>query len=182
MPSFNPTFTPEEIANEIWKDIEGTRGQYRVSSLGRIKSFKTYRNRLPKIISQRITRCGYLHIGLHVGDKKIYPLVHKLVALAFLGEPPIEGMEVNHKKNPKTNNRVSNLEWVTTKQNHEHAAINGLTAKGERNGSAVLTEKQVLEIRALISKGVYHRTIAALYGIGKTTVTGIGSRKIWKHI
>lgn len=46
--------------------------------------------------------------------------IHKLVATAFLGIPPKEGMTVNHKdKNPQ-NNRIENLEWMTQSEQNLH--------------------------------------------------------------
>lgn len=64
-------------------------------------------------LKQQIKSNGYKQIGLKLDGirkwKKCY--VHRLVALAFLGNPPDGMPEVNHKDEIKSNNFVSNLEW-----------------------------------------------------------------------
>jgi len=51
--------------------------------------------------------------------------------------------------------------------------------KGEEATSAKLTEKQVLRIRA---DPAPHRVLAKKYGVGKTIIGSIKSRKKWKHL
>ena len=52
--------------------------------------------------------------------------------------------------------------------------------KGTTNGWAKLTEKQVLEIRAI--RGMTHQAIADHYGVGPTAIRNIINRKSWQHI
>jgi hypothetical protein len=75
---------------EIWKDIKGYEGMYQVSNLGRVKSFKKGKE---SILKNRENR-GYKSICLSIGDNKFKGFsVHRLVALAFLGE---NNLPVNH--------------------------------------------------------------------------------------
>ena len=63
---------------------------------------------------------GYLRVGLCI-DGVLHNLsVHRLMALAFLGEPK-PGLVVNHINEIRTDNRLENLEWVTQKQNIHHS-------------------------------------------------------------
>ncbi|CAB5079545.1 NUMOD4 [uncultured Caudovirales phage] len=118
---------------ENWKDIPGFEGRYQVSDLGRVRSLP----RLVRSVSKRgleferpvggvILRpgsCrGYLIVNLS-GRGTI--AVHLLVARAFL---PCEelGLQVNHIDGIKAHNQRINLEWVTIKENQDHAVTTGL--------------------------------------------------------
>lgn len=125
---------------EIWKSVVGYEGLYEVSSLGNLKSLdrvkgmygqlKNYKGRDLKPNSNK----GYLKQILHKDGERKYAQVHRLVAIAFLPNPENK-QEVNHKNGIKTDNRVDNLEWVTTSENQKHAYISGLASSrlGESN-------------------------------------------------
>jgi hypothetical protein len=76
-------------------------------------------------------------------------LAHRLVWIRFNGPIP-EGMEINHKDGVKHNNRLSNLELVTSSKNKLHAFKLGLRKKlsGEQVGAAVFCSKEVRKLRA----------------------------------
>lgn len=117
---------------EIWKDIKGYEGLYQVSNLGRVKALakridkgKCHRIFPEKILVPIETNRGYLRIKI-CKDRKIYKLrIHRLVAEAFIIN--IENKpEVNHIDGNKKNNNINNLEWVTSKENKDHAVRMGL--------------------------------------------------------
>lgn len=58
-------------------------------------------------------------------DGRKHKTIHSLVAAAFLGPRP-DGCDVNHIDGDKTNNAASNLEYVTRKENMQHAMATGL--------------------------------------------------------
>jgi hypothetical protein len=103
---------------EIWKDIRGYEGLYRVSNLGRVRS-KT------KLLHLNTNTYGYKHVTLSKGNVQKTVLVHRLVASAFI-ENPIGLPQINHKDGDKRNNTVGNLEWVTQGENNRHAIKNNL--------------------------------------------------------
>ncbi len=110
---------------EIWKDIPGYEGMYQISNLGHILSLNYKRSHKPRLMKIHKTYDGYDRVG--IGGKK-HPLiitVHILVARAFIPNPENKP-QVNHKDGNKSNNCVSNLEWVTGKENIQHAIKNGL--------------------------------------------------------
>ena len=117
---------------EIWEDIADYEGLYQVSSLGRVKSLGNYKSSKEKILKLRSDRKGYLRVDLcKEGKRKTYT-VHRLVAQAFI--PNLENkLEVNHKDEDKTNNKVENLEWVTRKENINHGTRNERMAKSLQN-------------------------------------------------
>ena len=63
---------------------------------------------------------GYIRLGLY--EKKIEKkfLVHRLIAQTFIPNP-FNKPQVNHIDSNKSNNSVENLEWITNKENREHA-------------------------------------------------------------
>lgn len=108
---------------ETWKEITWTNGRYYVSDLGNVMSVGG-KKKGKTIMKPRIQNSGYNIVKLFVDGHHITCLVHRLVALAFIGE--CQGMDVNHKNGNKTDNRVSNLEWCTRKENMEHCIHNHL--------------------------------------------------------
>lgn len=98
----------EYYANEVWKDVKHYEGLYLVSNMGRVFSLITNR-----YLSLSFTKDGYLKVKLQ-GQTE---LVHRLVALAFIPNP--NGYpQVNHINEIKTDNRVDNLEWCSSKYNN----------------------------------------------------------------
>lgn len=117
--------------DEIWKEIKGYEGLYAISDRGRVKSLKSGRVLKPGINSN-----GYELVVLCKNGKQKNYTVHRLVAEAFI--PNTDNLlQVNHIDECKTNNDVSNLEWVTASQNMKHSAhqqscrINQLTLDGK---------------------------------------------------
>ena len=102
---------------EIWKDIDGYNGRYKVSNLGRVKSFaRPYKTNDGKLLSAASTR-GYMYVCLTAknGKQKSEP-IHRLVAKAFVPNPN-NYKEINHKDEDKSNNTATILEWCTREYN-----------------------------------------------------------------
>lgn len=112
---------------EEWKNINGFEDDYMVSSYGRVKSkdrvivifnrkhSREHERKLKgKILSPLVDSQGYLSVCLGRESKRY--LVHKLVYEAFNGEI-IEGMQVNHIDEDKSNNVPSNLNLMTPQNN-----------------------------------------------------------------
>lgn len=92
-------------------DIEGYEGLYAITEDGKVWGY-----RHQGFMAQRKNRGGYLYTGLRKNGKKVSYEVHRLVAKTYIPNP--ENLpQVNHKDEDKTNNHVSNLEWVTCKEN-----------------------------------------------------------------
>ena len=102
---------------EEFRDIKGYEGLYQVSNLGRVKSLPR-KGRLSEKITIGSNDGGYRKIGLRKDKNRKQFRVHQLVAQAFL-DHTIDNytMVVDHIDNDKTNNKLSNLQVVTQRQN-----------------------------------------------------------------
>ena len=163
---------------EEWKDIPNYDGIYTASTLGRFKSQMKHNGTNERILRQTPTRKGYLSLGLYKNKNRISFLAHRLVAETYI-ENPLNLPEVNHKKGNKKDNRPCAIEWSTHDDNIEHAVTNSLVQKGETCHKAKLTEKDVLNIRA---SSLMQKDLAVLYNISRQSISGIITRKYWKHI
>lgn len=125
-------------------------------------------------------------------------MVHRCVLAAFIG---CDDRQVNHKNGIKSDNRLENLEYVTSSENVKHAYRTGLNdavsvgsskamrrkhesgeinyAKGVRHGNAKLTERDVISIRKSNDSS---SVIAARYGMNRRSISDIINRINWKHI
>lgn len=130
---------------EIWKDIPNYEGLYQVSNLGRIKSLKRYKQNHSKlqlveekILKQYVNkRNGYCYVMLCNNVKEKTCRVHKLVAITFLNNNNNYNT-IDHIDGNKQNNCVTNLEWVTQKENIIRALKNGL--KNNNNQKIKITQ------------------------------------------
>lgn len=113
---------------ERWKEIEGTSGRYFVSDHGRVKSTKYRSSNKEQLLNPGVLKIGYksVHIRFDNTEKRTRLLVHRLVAECFCEKPKTsEKLEVNHIDLDKLNNHYTNLEWVTSSGNTEHAVSMG---------------------------------------------------------
>jgi len=95
------------VGIEVWKDLPGYEGHYRVSNLGNVKILK--RN----IISKSKTKIS-LHLNLKYKNFKI----SQLIAMAFLNHTPCGHiLVVDHIDNDNTNNNLYNIQVISHRKN-----------------------------------------------------------------
>lgn len=104
----------KEIIIEQWKQISNTN--YEISTIGQVRNLLT-----GQLLKQKIDKYGYPCIGLITLDKqKIYKTTHRLVAEAWI--PNLYDLpQINHIDGNKLNNHISNLEWISAKDNINHS-------------------------------------------------------------
>ena len=96
---------------EVWKSVSDY-DNYEVSSFGHVRNKKTGR------ILKAANTGGYFYVGLSKTTTRSFS-VHRLVALAFI-ENLANKTHVNHKDKNTLNNNISNLEWLSPKENNIH--------------------------------------------------------------
>lgn len=94
----------------MWLDIKEYEKYYKINEKGIVISKKTGRMLNPWLTSQ-----GYMQIQLANPRKKFQ--VHRLIAMAFIPNPENKPC-VNHINGKRSDNMISNLEWVTVKENN----------------------------------------------------------------
>jgi hypothetical protein len=127
----------ERFYFEFWKDISGYEGLYKISTYGRILSLKKYTGngylRKSIILKYCLDGKGYHKCNLYKEKMMKTFKIHKLVAEHFLIKDFFRN-QINHKDGIKTNNMLNNLEYVTTKENVEHAIKKGLINRNKITG------------------------------------------------
>ena len=113
---------------EEWREIQDFPN-YNVSNFGNVKNNKT--NKLLKLN----LKGGYYKVSLTNEHCKKGFNVHRLVALAFIPNPENKS-DVNHEDKNKLNNNISNLTWMTRKENNQHKSI-GLVYVSNKNKPVV---------------------------------------------
>lgn len=99
-------------------------GLFEVTDTGEI--YRMVDGRRVPAKQSRASRAGkYRTVSAMVSGRQVHFYVHRLVAEAFLPNPR-NLPEVNHKDGDGANNRVENLEWVTSAENVRHAYQTGL--------------------------------------------------------
>lgn len=178
---------------EAWDDIPGWEGFYMASTWGRVKSLdrriRNSRGRGTRLMRGKILSCDVGDrpgVGLMApGRKTEFVSVARLVLLAFVGSCP-EGMECCHWDGNPKNNRLENLRWDTDKNNQLDRKRHGTDNSGERNGSAVLTEGEVREIKKLFALrraefGIQNR-LSEMFGVSPMIISCVIRGKTWRGV
>ena len=176
-----------KIGAEQWRPALGYEGAYQVSTHGRVRSLTrmvptchgSERIQHGRILKYRTNvQTGYPLVILSRDGVKKVRHVHSMVAEAFIGPQP-EGMFVNHIDNERTNNHVSNLEYVTPGENTRHAMEAGTFATGAARTQAKLDWAKVRAIRRRSREGATHNRLAQDYGVSRTLVSLVIANKRW---
>jgi len=172
--------------NEVWKDIKDYEGYYKISNFGRVKRLLGHYCRYERIIKPYKTKKNYLKIELHCKGIRKKFFIHRLVLGIFSSSQYRTNLQTNHIDGNKLNNWIHNLEWVTAKENTNHAisVLGCVYGKSPLRIKKItkLNFKQVIEIRALLKTGVSLTKIAKQFNITVSNVYAIKIGKTWKDV
>ena len=104
------------------KWVEGYEGLYWITNTGVVISadrYDRFNRKVGGVVKQQKAGSGYSFVALYKNGKGRQKYVHRLVAEAFIPNPENK-REVDHIDNDKNNNNVSNLRWVTHKENQNN--------------------------------------------------------------
>lgn len=118
--------------DEIWKPIKDFEN-YEISNFGNVRSLNYNRTKKIQLLHQTVKNGGYKQVSLNKNNVQYFKSVHRLVAEKYLAKKDFKSMpdenrnlinldelEINHKNEIKTDNRVENLEWCTKKYNRNY--------------------------------------------------------------
>lgn len=142
------------------------------------KVYSLYSN---KFLSDNKMLGEYRAVTLCEDGKRQETLIHRLVALAFIDNPDDKPC-VNHIDGDKLNNHVSNLEWVTHKENTTHAMESGLRRSTVINDYRKLPDQTVYKICDMIEQGGRNKDISSMFDIPQGIVSAIKAGKYYKDI
>ncbi len=178
---------------EEWRDVVGYEGLYQVSSSARVRSLdrviRPLDGKVPYVFKGRVLKPyprkhGYYTVNLCRDSIACTDTVHRLFAQAFIPNP-LGLPEVNHKDGDGFNNSRDNLEWVTHRQNIQHAVDTGLLLplRGSENGRTKLTLSQVIQIKQRLKSGDGSQNqMAAEYGVSRGAIMAIHYGYSWRHV
>jgi hypothetical protein len=161
--------------------------KYLITKDGKVFSYrKTNTGNVYKEIKPQLAKNGYLRVGIYFNKKANIQSVHRLVAESFIPNPKNKP-QVNHINGIKTDNRVENLEWVTSSENVKHTFNNlgriGKGAKGEKGGNSKLTNELVKFIRENYKprdREYGTRGLGRKLNVGCNTISAIVNNKTWQ--
>lgn len=129
-----------------------------------------------------VTTNGYGRINRQVNGRLVPLSVHPIACEAAHGPRPA-GHEAAHScHNPPCCN-PRHLRWATHQENAEDMTRAGRQARGERQGSAKLTEAETVAIRKeYAAGGTTQGALARRYGVGQVTISEVILGKTWRHL
>lgn len=152
--------------------IDGTPSKYKIYEDGKVINMNT-----GKEVHSYLGKNRYRSIYLYHNSKQSIFKLHRLVAKYFIpNNDPINKTQVNHIDGNKNNNSISNLEWVTPKDNMKHALKSGLL-------QTTYNEETIHEACKLMEENkLSQMEIARRVNMTKQSLNDLRHYRTWPHI
>ena len=171
------------------KTLKVSKANIKLAIWGMLKVLTLTTLKKEKLLSTKGLRKGYPIVSL--GAKGNFS-VHRLVAEAFVKRPKGKD-QVNHINGVKTDNRSSNLEWVTGSENMQHALKSNLWKPNTEKAREISHEKSSIAVNQINEKGDVVNTFKSISsaeretGIKHISCVTLGKRKraggfYWKRV
>jgi hypothetical protein len=140
-----------------------------------------------RLLKASASHLGYVRYALCRENERRDLFAHRLAWEAFNGPIP-DNLQINHKNGIKHDNRLANLEIVTSSENNTHRfRVLGVKPTkapnpGSKNGRAKLTEADIPKIRRMLASGMTQTAIAKKFGVDQTQISLIALGKSWRHV
>ena len=150
--------------NEVWKDVVGYEGLYKVSNKGNVYSVGRLNLRGRKIGGQILkplpNTSGYPQVTLYKDGKRKQKSIHRLVLESFV-ENPNNLPEVNHKDENPSNNELSNLEWCDARYNNTYGTRIERISKKVR--AVNIKTGEIIRFKSTVEAGIkgYNQSIVS---------------------
>lgn len=168
----------KSIHTETWKKIPGLT-RYEASTLGRIRlapgaARLPYQRIQPGQILTPNPACGerYRSVSIQTDKGSKTMNAHRLIAKAFHGNPPTPLHQIHHRNGDGHDNRPSNLEWTTAKEN-----IAQVTGRRPR-----LSRDVIVSIKKQIRAGLTNKEIASGFEVTAQQVSDIRNHRLFAAI
>jgi len=180
---------------EIWKDIIGWEGYYKISNFGNVKSldriiqrYSNIEKRITdfklkgKLLKPKTRKDGYKIIYLHKDKLRVEAYIHKLVMQAFVGERP-KDYHICHGDGNRGNNLLSNLRYDTASANSIDSLNHGTCYfnRGDKNPYSKIKEKDVPYILENKNKKTQDE-LAEEFNVTRQAISSIQRKINFKYI
>ncbi len=155
------------------KVIKGFEGLYSITPSGDV-----YSHRSCRLLKRYNHPSGYKFTALHKDGKRHQRLIHRVVAAAYIPNPD-NLPTVNHKDGDKTNNKVSNLEWMSYRDNNLHALETGLNNPANRRA---FSDEEAHTICKMLMDGWRQKDIVDSLGLDRSSVKQVRYSGYYEHV
>lgn len=169
-----------ETKKEQWKSVVGYKYLYEVSDMGRVRRIgKKEGAVVGRILRPWKTSKGYLTVSVYDGhNHKTNKNIHRLVAKAFIGSPPVGKKEIRHLDGNPANNYVYNLAWGNGDENRADMVRHGRSSKplnplkGNAHHNHKIDDADIPRILQLLNT-MTQKKIAEMFNVKQPTISAI---------